>query len=82
MIYKPVDGKIELNNCSLKTLVGLRSEDKLEFLYARSNLLEEIPIILEFNHLKILDLSSNNLKSLKFLSQMPFIKVSLFCSIL
>ncbi|KAK2954805.1 hypothetical protein BLNAU_10290 [Blattamonas nauphoetae] len=73
------EGRVELNNCSLKTIDGLDDKQTIEFLYLRNNYLSYIPFTLELNSLRILDISCNQISSLTFLSRLPSLK-QLYCN--
>ncbi|KAK2964174.1 putative Guanine exchange factor for Rac 30 [Blattamonas nauphoetae] len=76
---RAIDGRIELNNCSLKTLSGLDENQLIEYLYLRCNYLSFIPFSLQLDSLRILDVSSNQITSLTFLSRLPSLK-QLYCN--
>jgi hypothetical protein len=73
--WQVVDHRIQLNGCSLRTIEGLDSNQRIEYLYLRSNYLESIPRSMQFEHLRILDISHNSIQSLSFLGQMPELRV-------
>jgi Leucine-rich repeat (LRR) protein len=75
--FKPVNGRVDLSNCSLWTIDGLQSQQKIESMYLRSNFIKNFPPYLPFFNLKVLDISNNKFKSFAFIEQMPQLRVCL-----
>ncbi|KAL0249226.1 hypothetical protein GEMRC1_004459 [Eukaryota sp. GEM-RC1] len=71
---RPVDGRINLNKKRLKSLTGLKSNPKTEFLYLRDNCISSLSNVPIMKNLKILDIGYNELTTLGFLSSFPSLR--------